>query len=634
MKAFELNLRELYPSLESHESDYERVITVPTSALGTLRRELIETIGPERAKGFLLRYGWHCGVSDGSKAQQKSWENDKELILAGPRLHSLHGNVEVIPMITEIDVKRGLLHFEGHWKNSYEAREHLKLFGPSDQPVCHSLAGYASGYLSLVMGKKVIAKEIRCEGMGHDHCHWVCKTEEEWDAEIQKELKYYEVNYIIDELDQTYQQLKFERDNLSKAYHVHQKLMTEILRENELKSIAKVIYQNTGRPILIEDSSFQLLAFGGMNQKEAQAYSEQLKMARQPARKPDDITRTCLLEVSTEHRRVMTPIYLRKKIIGYCSFLHDDSVVWEVDSLILEQASMACSLYLLNERTRIQAEQRMRGSLLEDILSKRITKTEIIKRAHHIDFDWKDTGFFMVAFNRFIQHRTIKEEMEFNDQFIDDLSHFFQSRKLNAIIGQKSGHVVILLTEEEDWKNQREKEELCAALLRYCSQKYPDCRLKLGVSSSSDSIEDALNQYEETQACLKIAVHNQDIIYFDSLGIVGILFQTRNQDGLHKFASKTLGSLLKEDKLKNMDLTKTLYHYLNNGCHVKKTARAMNFSVTGLRYRLQRIADILKMDVNEPSVMHQIYLALQSLIVLGELEMEEGREEPANEGLL
>lgn len=620
MKALDLNLRELYPSLESYGSDYERVITVPTSALGTLRRELMETIGAERAKGFLLRYGWHCGVSDGSMAKQKAWENDEEMILAGTRLHTLHGYVEVIPMITEVDLKKGLLHFEGHWKNSYEAREHLKLFGPSDQPVCHTLAGYASGFLSLVMGKKVIAKEILCEGMGHDHCHWVCKTEEEWDAEIEKEIKYYEINNIIDELDQTYQDLKYERDNLSKAYHVHQKLMTEILRENDLESIANVIYQHTGRSFLIEDSSFHLLAFSGMSPEEAYTYSEQLKQSR-PSKRHPPITTTQLLEVSSEHRRAITPIYLRKKIIGYCSFLHSDSTLTEVDRLILEQASMASSLYLLNERTRLQAELRMRGSLLEDILSKRITKAEIMKRAHHIDFQWRDTGFFMLAFNRVISHRTIKEELEFNDQLINDLSDFFYNRDLNAIIGQKSGHVIILMTEEEKWTDQRGKEELCSTLLHYCSKKYKDYQLKLGVSSSTDSIEDASNLYEETQACLNIAVHNQDIVFFDSLGIVGILFQTRNQEGLQKFAYKTLGSLLQEDKAKNMELTKTLYHYLHNGCNVKKTAHVMNFSVTGLRYRLQRLTEILKMEINEPSVMHQIYLALQSLIVLGELEI-------------
>jgi hypothetical protein len=31
--------------------------------------------------------------------------------------------------------------------NPNEAKEHIKLFGYSEEPVCHSLAGYASGCL-------------------------------------------------------------------------------------------------------------------------------------------------------------------------------------------------------------------------------------------------------------------------------------------------------------------------------------------------------------------------------------------------------------------------------------------------------------------------------------------------------
>jgi len=131
VKASDLNFKELYTFQTENKSAYQRVITVPTSALGMLRRELIGTIGFERTKGFLLRYGWHCGVSDGLVVKQMKWDDEKELVLAGPYLHTLHGYVEVTPLIVKVNIHQGKLHFEGYWRNSYEAREHLELFGPS-----------------------------------------------------------------------------------------------------------------------------------------------------------------------------------------------------------------------------------------------------------------------------------------------------------------------------------------------------------------------------------------------------------------------------------------------------------------------------------------------------------------------
>ena len=69
-------------------------------------------------------------------------------------------------------------------------------------------------------------------------------------------------------------------------------------------------------------------------------------------------------------------------------------------------------------------------------------------------------------------------------------------------------------------------------------------------------------------------------------------------------------------------MTKTLFHYLNNGCNINKTARAINFSITGLRYRIQKINELLETDINVPDVGYQIYLSLKLLIYWGELDID------------
>ncbi|MHB1167430.1 MAG: XylR N-terminal domain-containing protein, partial [Carboxydocellales bacterium] len=41
-----------------------RMLLINAQAMGTLRKDLIATLGQERAKGFLTRYGWACGSID------------------------------------------------------------------------------------------------------------------------------------------------------------------------------------------------------------------------------------------------------------------------------------------------------------------------------------------------------------------------------------------------------------------------------------------------------------------------------------------------------------------------------------------------------------------------------------------
>lgn len=628
MKADELDLTKIYKisTLTNQGDPQERIVTIPTAAMGMLRHELIETLGIERTKGFLLRHGWHCGVKDAQKALEMDWDSKKELLFVGPRMHTLHGYLEEVDvLVAEVDFSNGTMHHEAIWKNSYEAEEHLQRFGLAHEPVCHTLVGYASGYLSTILGKKVITKEVKCKAMGHEYCHAVCRTVEEWDGEIDGELKYYKADNIIGELDETFKKLKIERDNLSKAYEVHRKLMEEVLKENDLSSIAYALHQITKIPVLIEDVNFNLIAFAGFPEQNASFASDNFKkwihQKSKYLRDLKTLKQTLFLESFSKQKRLITPIYLDRKIVGYCSFLYEEKAPQEVDKLIIQHGVLACSLYLLNERTRFNTEQRIKGKFLDDILSKQISFEEMTKRAYYIGFQLNDP-YFMIAIDTLLQKPSVEEEMGFNDDLINDISIFMKNQGLNALFGQKSGKVIILLSECLLLKNKMNKENFCKSLIDYCSSKYPQYLFKVGISSNTSSIEEASQLYEECLSALRVANRHQKIIFFDSLGIEGIIFQMKNINPIQKFIYKKLGKLIEEDKNRNMEFTKTLYYYLSNGSNVHKTARAMNFSISGLRYRLQKINEILQIDINSPSVGYQMFLSLRFLIYWGELNID------------
>jgi len=625
MNADELRLEQFYKKSSSVNQGVpqENMISIPAAAMGMLRQELLETIGLERTKGFLLRYGWHSGTYDAEKVAELSWKNKRDMLMAGPKMHAMHGYFEDYKIIkAEIDLKKETVYHETIWINSYEAAEHIKKFGSSDEPVCHTLTGYASGYLSKTLGEKVIAKEIKCKAMGYEHCHVVCRTIEEWDGTIEQELEYYNEESIIDELNETVRNLKIERDNLSKAYDVHHKLVEELLKENNLFGVANTLYKHTHLPVLIESKNLEVLAAAGTSEEKGNCYSRQLSQSMNKKRKKDfkQITRATLLNDFGDYSRLITPIYLQKEIVAYCSFLYQDSKPQEVDKLILEQGALASSLYLFNERTRIQTELRMQGNLLDHILSNQMTFEEISTKAYYVGFQLIPP-YFMIAICPNREKLTIIDELEFSDRLINVISQFLKDRKMNALLGKKSGKMIIFLSEDITLKSQNSKNKFCHSMHDYLTKKYPSQDFKFGISSSSSKIEEASQLYDESNSALQMANHLQKVVFYELLGIEGIIFQTEN-DRLQKFAKRKLGSLLEEDKKKDMELTKTLYHYLNNGSNINKTAKAMNFSITGLRYRLQKINELLEVDLNIPDISHQIYLSLKLLIYWGELEID------------
>jgi transcriptional regulator with PAS, ATPase and Fis domain len=75
---------------------------------------------------------------------------------------------------------------------SYEAEQHLLHLGRAEYPVCWTLCGLASGYLSSSMEKEFYTIEDRCLGRGDPACHVLARTREEWGKGIDDHLPYFE----------------------------------------------------------------------------------------------------------------------------------------------------------------------------------------------------------------------------------------------------------------------------------------------------------------------------------------------------------------------------------------------------------------------------------------------------------
>nr|WP_314577951.1 sigma 54-interacting transcriptional regulator [uncultured Pseudomonas sp.] len=178
----------------------QRMLLVQVSMMASCRRELIEMLGEERAKGFFLRLGYQSGLKDAELARKlRPHGSDVEMFFTGPQLHSLKGMVNVLPQEIDVDLENGHFYADIEWVDSFEvencATEHLH----SDQPVCWMLLGYAISYSSFFLGRQILYKEVSCRGCGDAMCRIIGKPVEQWD-DAQDFMRYFQSDPIIDEL--------------------------------------------------------------------------------------------------------------------------------------------------------------------------------------------------------------------------------------------------------------------------------------------------------------------------------------------------------------------------------------------------------------------------------------------------
>ncbi len=147
------------------------MLLLHTEALGSLRRELMQSIGREHTRRVLMRTGYASGQRDAALARQvRPQATVVDQFAVGPQLHMLEGAVQVTIETFEMDIEAGHHLCRVRWDHSWEVETHLRDFGPQDEPVCWMLIGYASGYVSAFMGQRVIYRELECCGCGHKHC--------------------------------------------------------------------------------------------------------------------------------------------------------------------------------------------------------------------------------------------------------------------------------------------------------------------------------------------------------------------------------------------------------------------------------------------------------------------------------
>ena len=130
------------------------------------------------------------------------------------------------------------------WHDSYEAEQHLLHLGRAEEPVCWTLTGFASGYLSRAHGREIYCLEERCRGKGDAVCRLVGRAVEDWGDSIGPHLPFYQkpcldaaLSHVTAELKRVERRLRArrqevgpvsDRDNRSEAI-LESPAMTRVL---------------------------------------------------------------------------------------------------------------------------------------------------------------------------------------------------------------------------------------------------------------------------------------------------------------------------------------------------------------------------------------------------------------------
>ncbi|WP_031319303.1 sigma-54-dependent Fis family transcriptional regulator [Pseudomonas fluorescens] len=229
----------------------QRMLLVHSSLFANLRKELINTLGIPRARGLMMRLGYHSGWRDANLARTLRPDlSTSDSFFAGPQLALIKGMVNVKPLKLEFDVAKGSFYAEFQWQDAYEAELHLKEHGPVNDPVCWLLTGYSSGFTTYYMGQSIFYKEVECLGCGASHCRIVGKPANEWEdrEEIERLLQ---PDSMADELLALQSQLSHLQDNVRDNAEHDDLIANSVGRSASFRQASKLLQRAASGPVSV-----------------------------------------------------------------------------------------------------------------------------------------------------------------------------------------------------------------------------------------------------------------------------------------------------------------------------------------------------------------------------------------------
>jgi sugar diacid utilization regulator len=279
-----------------------------------------------------------------------------------------------------------------------------------------------------------------------------------------------------------------------------------------------------------------------------------------------------------------------------------------VDQRTLERAAMVTSLLLLARRSAAEAERRVRGELLDDLLDARDRDPRLLReRAARLQADLGATHVVLAA-RLDGPAADADEEAAARRRLWSAASHLAATR--HGLAAARDGGTVLLLPLGADTATEAARRT--ARHLGTAVHQPVTVGASAPVTDLAAHPETVAAAYAEGRRCLD-ALHllgrAGDGAAAEDFGFLGLLLA--GERDVTGFVDRTIGPVVCYDERRGTELLRTMDAYFACGMSPARTKDALHVHVNTVAQRLERVGRLLGEDWQAPTRALEIQLALR-----------------------
>lgn len=383
-----------------------------------------------------------------------------------------------------------------------------------------------------------------------------------------------------------------------------QSILLSVVLDEGLDGLIDQLHAWLSRPVAIETADFKLLSARGMGvtpvRQQKQLTSETLETLNHLKSGGDSrgVFDSFLYPIKLGRRLSLPLLYGGNTIAGYISVTtkpgdSDESMVW-----YLQPAALAALVDIIHQLKGDFGLSVVQKNLLKELVSgRRLPATDMEKVETHFGFDFSD-GFFVFA---------VQVLLEGDDESLEP--RFPEEPFISVEIEEGTRIYIFPFNESDETTWQEEANTLVTKI----KEMNGPCQVQLGAGRQVSTLMELSEAYREARQTLIVGsmMHGDGEfqIGYGELGLKRLLYLVIDHPEAERFYKETLALLDAYDEEWESDLVDTLKVYLKEGANLNSAARALFIHRHTLRYRLEQIADTLKVDIDSQEVLLNLRIA-------------------------
>jgi sugar diacid utilization regulator len=326
------------------------------------------------------------------------------------------------------------------------------------------------------------------------------------------------------------------------------------------------------------------------------------------------------------------PIGIGGAPAGYLWMDLADSPLRPEDVVVLYWAGRALEAELGKERVRLETELGVRGDFVDDVINGHHGSVDLLlQRARYLGADLSSGALTVVVdiddFAGYLGRRRLKESaiQELKRRLSDAVRLQARGHFSNFLLGPRSDNVILFLGPSGDDPPEELAQmalDLASRVQRYVKGLLPDLTVSVGIGRFKDNPAEISDAYSEAEVALEIGHRIRgpsSISTFEQTGTYKLLFRVMQEEPeeLETFYAETLAPVVAYDSRYGTELVSTLTTYLGNDASTAKTAADLFAHRHTIRYRLDRVKELTRLDVDKSEDRERLTLGIKAMQLLG-----------------